>query len=198
MKFSKTTRGFYALDLLPDYFAAGTLPADLEDISPADHAALMAAQAVGKIIDWSGPTPVAVDPPPESREAAIERIDTAIKAERDRRKVGGMLVSGKWFQTDADSCIQFLGLKDRARDVLIAGGAFTDMVKVLGQPVPWRTMDGTYAPITVQLAFDVVTAKGDTDAMLFKVCETHRAAMKASASPATYDFSGGWPAVYQG
>ena len=125
-----------------------------------------------------------------------------IKAERDRLKSGGFKVKVgsdyKWFHSDADSRIQHLGLKDKARDLLAAGGARADNLTILGQPVRWKTMDGSFATVTAQLSFDIVAAAGDLDARLFAVAETHRAAMGAAADPATYDFSGGWPETFGG
>jgi len=128
-------------------------------------------------------------------QAAIWEL---IKAERDRRKAGGFKVGTDWFHSDADSRIQHLGLKDKARDLLAAGGAMTDNLTILGQPVRWKTMDGSFAIVTAQLAFDIVAAAGDLDARLFAVAETHRAAMEAAADPAAYDFSVGWPATFAG
>ncbi len=122
----------------------------------------------------------------------------SIKAERDRRKAGGFKVGTLWFHSDADSRIQHLGLKDKARDLLAAGGAMADNLTILGQPVRWKSMDGSFVNVTVQLAFDIVTAAGDLDARLFAVAETHRAAMEAAADPSAYDFSAGWPETFEG
>ncbi|MEX3628327.1 MAG: XkdW family protein [Burkholderia sp.] len=120
-----------------------------------------------------------------------------IKTERDRRKSGGFKVkvggSNKWFHSDADSRIQHLGLKDKARDLIAGGGAMTDKLTILGQTVKWKTMDGSFVDVSAQVAFDIVAAAGDLDAQLFAAAETHKAAMEASADPASYDFSAGWP-----
>ena len=125
-----------------------------------------------------------------------------IKAERDRRKAGGFKVkvggTDKWFHSDADSRIQHLGLKDKARDLLATGGAMTDKISILGLPVKWKTMDGSFVEVTAQVSFDIVAAVGDLDAQLFVAAETHRAAMEASPDPASYDFSAGWPATFGG
>ncbi|MGX2039859.1 DUF4376 domain-containing protein [Methylocaldum sp. MU1018] len=123
---------------------------------------------------------------------------TAIKAERDRRRTGGIKVGTLWFHGDADSRIQYLGLKDRARDLLAAGGGMTDDIVILGQPVRWKTMNGSFANITAQLAIDIVAAAGDLDARLFAVAEMHRAAMEVADDPAAYDFSSGWPETFGG
>jgi len=74
----------------------------------------------------------------------------------------------------------------------------TDNLTILGQPVRWKTMDGSFANVTAQSAFDIVAAAGDLDARLFAVAETHRAAMEAAPDPAAYDFSAGWPETFGG
>ena len=137
-------------------------------------------------------------PPPVDLSVVRNIKWDAIKAERDRRKAGGFKIGALWFHSDADSRIQNLGLKDKARDQLAAGGAMADNLTILGQPVKWKTMDGSLATITAQLAFDIVAAAGDLDARLFAIAETHRAAMEAAADPAAYDFSAGWPETFGG
>lgn len=124
----------------------------------------------------------------------------SIKAERHQRKAGGIkvTVSGtdKYFHSDTDSRIQYLGLKDRARDILAAGGTMADPIVILGQPVVWKTMDGSFVPITVQIAFDIVAGCAELDALLFGTAEGRKAVMEASADPAAYDASAGWPAAF--
>lgn len=134
------------------------------------------------------------------RDLATERalIWTAIKARRDALKVGGFQVGDYWFHSDADSRIQHLGLKDKARDLLAAGGAMADPITILDQPVQWKTLSGVFATITAQLVYDIVTAAGNLDATAFVLAETHRQAMEAAADPAAYDFSTGWPATFGG
>ena len=117
----------------------------------------------------------------------------AIKVERDHRKAGGVLVNGKWFHSDSDSRIQYLGLKDRARDLLGTGGAMADNITILGHPVKWKTMDGSMVDVTAQVAYDIVTAVGDLDAQLFLIAETHKSTMETSLDPTSYDYSTGWP-----
>lgn len=119
-----------------------------------------------------------------------------IKARRDNVKAGGVLVAGKWFHTDSDSRTQHLGLKDEARDVLAAGGSMDSQLIIDGAPVAWKTMDGTFIPVTAQLAFDIVAAAKVLDKRAFATAETHRAALAAVENPFEYDFSTGWPASY--
>lgn len=124
-----------------------------------------------------------------------------IKAHRTALKFSGVFVAsaGKWFHSDAaESRVQLMGLKDLARDTLAAGGSMNTALQKLGQNVYWKTMDGSFVPITCQLAFDVVAAVGDLDALCHSVAEQHHAAMLAAADPLAYDWRTGWPAVYGG
>lgn len=161
----------------------------------------------GKRAKWTGlaflvediPTP---PPPPVQTLGEVKTLVwEQIKIQRDRRKSGGFKVKiggvDKWFHSDLDSRIQHLGLKDKARDLLASGGLLAGKLTVLGQPVRWKTMDGSFVEISAQIAFDIVAAAGDLDAQLFTTAEQHRVVMEASANPEVYDYSTGWPLSYQ-
>jgi hypothetical protein len=193
--YSKTTTGFYEDSI------NGLIPADAVEISSDDHALLLAGQAAGKVIssDENG-YPVLKEMPALTTEQVKAAQWEAIKAERDTRKSAGFALTVNdvtyWFHSDADSRIQYLGLKDRARDLLAAGGALSDTLSILGQPIEWKTMDGSFVAISAQLANDLVSSVGVLDAKLFVVAETHKAYMEASTDPASYDVTDGWPACY--
>lgn len=110
----------------------------------------------------------------------------AIKAERDRREVGGVKVkvgtTNKWFHSDDASRIQQMGLV------------------MMGASIPaglqWKTLDGTFVAMDQTVAGNVFAAAAASDQAIFAVAETHKAAMEASADPSTYDFSTGWPKIY--
>lgn len=118
---------------------------------------------------------------PSREKVAAEKWD-AIKAERDRRKAGGVKVGAKWFHSDDGSRIQQMGLV------------------MMGASIPanlqWKTMDGTFITMTQTLASQVFQAVAASDQAIFTAAETHRVAMEASADPASYDYSGGWPKIY--
>lgn len=106
-----------------------------------------------------------------------------IKAERDRRtEQGGYKVGAHWFHSDQKSRSQQLGLV------------------LLGASIPanlqWKTMDGSFVTMTQQLAGQVLAAAAASDQAIFAAAEAHRQAMEASADPAAYDFSSGWPKVF--
>jgi hypothetical protein len=192
MLFSKTTGCFYPEDIA--YF---DVPADLIDVSQEDFNTAMSRSPGDSLDVVNGRVVVIQKPEPSASEIKAVKWG-AIKSERDRRKIGGFKVGTQWFHSDADSRIQHIGLKDKARDLLAAGGAMKDTLTILGKSVRWRTLDGSFVTITAQLAFDIVAAAGDLDARLFAVAETHRAAIEAAADPAAYDFSAGWPETFGG
>lgn len=129
--------------------------------------------------------------------AAKARAWEAIKAKRDALSDnGGYLVSGKWFHSDAKSKTQQLALARKADKVQAAAG---DMgAQFAGNAGFWKTMDGSFVPMTASLAQAIADAAELQDGAIFAAAETHRAAMQASADPAAYNFSGGWPATFQG
>lgn len=118
-------------------------------------------------------------PTPEQAKATAW---SGIKAERDRRKAGGIKVGAKWFHSDDGSRIQQMGLV------------------MMGASIPaglqWKTMDGSFITMTQALAGNVFAAAAASDQAIFAAAETHRVAMEASADPASYDYSGGWPKIY--
>lgn len=119
---------------------------------------------------------------PTADQAKAAKWD-AIKAERDRRtEHGGYKVGAHWFHSDQKSRSQHLGLV------------------LLGANIPaglqWKTMDGTFVTMTQQLAGQVLAAAAASDQAIFAAAEAHKAAMEASADPAAYDFSTGWPKVF--
>lgn len=117
--------------------------------------------------------------PPEILKA---RAWESIKAERDRRKAGGVKVGAKWFHSDDASRIQQLAL------VMMGAG--------LPAGLQWKTMDGSFITMTPALAQQVFTGQAASDQTIFAVAEAHRVAMEASADPAAYDHSTGWPKVF--
>jgi hypothetical protein len=109
-----------------------------------------------------------------------------IQQRREQAKGGGVNVPvdevDKWFHTDDASRIQHLGL------VMMGAG--------MPQGIQWKTMNGTFVVMTQALAGQIFSAVAALDMASFAVAEQHRAAMQASADPAAYDFSAGWPETF--
>lgn len=129
------------------------------------------------------------DPPltPEQIAANLQAVKNnvwgQIKAERDRRKFGGVFVSGKWIHTDTYSRTQWLGMS------------------MLGASLPlisWTTMDGSPIDTTPALASAVFQAVLTADNTNFTNAKNHKTAMEASPDPLLYNFSTGWTNIYLG
>ena len=73
-------------------------------------------------------------------------------------------------------------------------------LNMMGASIPanlqWKTLDGTFTTMTATLAKQVFQAAAALDMTAFAKAEEHRVAMEASADPASYDFSTGWPAAF--
>lgn len=132
----------------------------------------------GRLFDGASFTP----PPAPPIDQINGRQWDGIKAERDRRKAGGVKVGAKWFHSDDGSRIQQMGL------VMMGAGIPANL--------QWKTMDGSFITMTQALATSVFAATTASDQAIFAAAETHRAAMEASADPAVYDYSTGWPAIF--
>lgn len=176
MRFAKSTGCFY-----PESINYTNLPDDIIDVPQEDFDAAMARNS-GDTLDVVDGRVVIVPKP----AATIAELQAAtwvnIKTERDRRKAGGVKVGAKWFHSDDGSRIQQMGL------VMMGASIPTNL--------QWKTMDGSFIAMTQALASQVFQAVAANDQTIFAAAETHRVAMEASADPASYDYSGGWPKVY--
>lgn len=157
------------------------------DEGNSDYAAYLQWVAAGNVADPD---------PTFSSDSIKDRKWEDIKAQRDARKSGGVLVGNYWIHTDDSSRIQWIGIKDTARDLITAGGKMTDAIPMQGQNLMWKTMTGDFVLVTIQLAFDAVQATKDLDAILFASAESKRAALYASATPETFDVTAGWNKTY--
>lgn len=109
--------------------------------------------------------------------------NAAIRAERDRRKFNGVLVSAKWIHTDTYSRTQWMGMV------------------MMGASIPsieWTTMDNTTITTSQALAGAVFQATATLDATLFAYAKSLIAAVDASSDPASVDITTGWPATFEG
>jgi hypothetical protein len=173
MRFSKTTGCFY-----PDDIQYQNLPADLIDVPHEDFDTAMARNP-GDTLDVVNGRVVVVQKP--ALPAAVKAAKwSEIKNERDRRiQNGGYKVGTKWFHSDTFSRTQQMGL-------VIMGAS-------IPENTPWKTMDGSTVVMTQTLAGQIFATAAGSDIAIFATAEAHKAAMEASADPATYDFSTGWP-----
>lgn len=126
------------------------------------------------------PEPVAAVAP--SRDALLADLWGAVKERREQCKAGGVQVGGYWFHTDIDSRLQWLGMRSEGESLSIG--------------LPWKTMSGTFTPITAQLVADVYAAIKAKEIAAFAHGEALRAALNAADDPREVDLAAGWPESY--
>lgn len=115
-----------------------------------------------------------------------DRVWQQIKEKRSAVQEGGVQLAsnGKWFHSDQPSRIQQIGL-------VMMGAS-------MPSGIMWKTMDDTFVEMTPAIAMEIFNTIAAHDLQAFAVAEQHKAAMMASASPETYDFSSNWPATFSG
>jgi hypothetical protein len=155
-----------------------------DHLIPADAEQITEAQA----IEIANPAP--------SLEQRREAVWEAVKSERKSRVSGGVLVSGHWYHTDADSRVQHMRLADKAAALLAGGGVGADVLQVAGQPIAWKTLANDLVPMTAALAVAIVEDIEVLDALAFARAETLRAQIEASSDPDSIDITTGWPSTY--
>jgi len=149
-------------------------------------------------LEWraAGNTPE----PAMSLEEMQNEVWEKIKALRDSLSdTGGyMVVVGgvsKWFHSDQKSKTQQLAL---ARKADKAKADNEDMsVPFTGNSGMWKTMDGSFVPMSPALAIEIADAAEVQEGELYVVAETHKAMMMADSDPLNYDYTTGWPAVFE-
>jgi hypothetical protein len=153
-----------------DVFKATNLPAG-EDYD---------FDANGVLFIIKGPVPDAW----QVRALEIATACGAIKAERDRRTdQGGFKVGSHWFHSDQKS-------RGQQGDLVILGDR-------IAADLQWKTMDGCFVTMTPALALEIISSRTANDQAVFAAAEAHIAAVESSDDPASYDFSAGWPDIYQ-
>lgn len=124
-----------------------------------------------------------VPPAPTPRPEVNAQIWGEIKAIRDRKtQNGGYKVGTDWFHSDTFSRTQQIGL------TMYGANMPADLT--------WKTMAGTFVPMTPTLAQQIFAAAGAQDVALFTHAETLKAQVEAATDPATVDITAGWPETF--
>ena len=132
-------------------------------------------------IEWISGTPPTQEELDNFISTAIkDNIWEKIKEERDRRKLdSGYKVGEFWFHSDNTSRIQQIALV------------------ILGANMPsgllWKTMAGTFVPMTPTLAGQIFATAAASDTTLFGVAEVKKQEVYASEDPESIDIMTGWP-----
>ena len=195
--YSKSNQAFY------DSAIHQRLPEDAVEISPEQHAALLAGQSNGQVImpNKAGQPVLAEQPPcpsstwdgeqwhidPEcAARLKAEQQDEMwerIKAKRYDNLRHGVFVKsvGKWFQTDDASRTQYLALAVMPR---------------LPEKLTWKTMDNSFVIMTKALLGELMEQMLIDEQADFANAERHRAAMLQAENPLEYGYSDGWTANF--
>jgi len=184
-RFSKQTGCFYPLT--ENY---PSLPDDIIEVPFEDYEAAMARKPGDTLDVINGRVVVVLKPEATLLELRAQTWGE-IKVERDRRSEAGCLVAGNWFHNDLKSRTQWERMANRATTLEDADPYLVD-----GEQVAWKTMSGAFVPLTAGLIRQVVDAFEVQEVATFKAAETHRAKMDAAADPVAYDYSSGWPDIF--
>jgi hypothetical protein len=173
------------------------VPSTTPDYDPATHAVRETAPVDG-VQQWEVYPLPAEEVAANQAAARVAKWET-IKAERDRRKALGVKVGAHWFHSDDPSRIQQLGLARKADRLEASGGSMDTPFSGPGPGgiLAWKTIGGSFVPMTPTLAQQISEAIEALDLGVFAAAEGHRMAMEASENPESYDFSGGWPATIE-
>ena len=196
--YSKSNQAFY------DSAIHQRLPEDAVEISPEQHAALLAGQSNGQVImpNKAGQPVLAEQPPcpsstwdgeqwhidPEcAARLKAEQQDEMwerIKAKRADNLRHGVYVKSvdKWFHTDDNSRTQYIALAVMPR---------------LPEKLAWKTMDNSFVNMTKVLLEELMAQMLVDEQADFANAEKHRAAMLQADKPLEYDYSGGWTANFE-
>lgn len=187
--------------VLTQKFTSETIPqwvqADFEDQDGALYVVDVTGTVPQPQVGWVWNSP-GFSPPPLSLADRQNNAWELIKQKRVDTQAGGVCIQGSWYQTDSISRVQYLVLKDNARDVISNGGNDSTVLFASGAAIVWKTSTGGYVPMTVGIVCAVVSAIADLDVAAFLVSENHKAAMLQVQDPENYDYSKNWPAVYAG
>lgn len=123
-----------------------------------------------------------------------------IKAYRDKRLLeGGYPVGYHWYYSDLIARSQHQANARKADNIEKANGDMNaTMTNVNGDPIYIKSMDNGYMPISANTAHAIVEQAEVHEMATYAAALTHKAALYASANPASYDYSSGWPETYTG
>lgn len=119
--------------------------------------------------------------------------------ERNRRLMeDGLYALGHWFQTDANSRTQRLGLFFISLVTKLENlGIRLDINGSLLEGIEWSTMDKTFVTINYPYCIELFKMDVARDKKIFTVANNHIEKMEQSEDPYYYDYSKGWPQSFK-
>ena len=122
--------------------------------------------------------------------AGNDFVDTweKVKERRNLANAGGVFVRGHGYHTDLESLHKYAIMYSKiAVDSLADDFVFHPM---------WKTISGEFSPMTVSVLKSIINLGMRNVSINFANAERHKAIMKQSPTPATYDYSAGWTISY--
>lgn len=129
---------------------------------------------------------------------AVERAAKweEVKALRTIKLNGGFEHGDHWYHSDTVSKTEFLGLKLKALETMIASGDMDANIQIDGTDTKVKTIDNGYMTVTGNKILAIVAAAEVQTKKNYTTAATHEYFLSISATPSTYDYSTGWPTVY--
>lgn len=124
------------------------------------------------------------------RDFLEAQVWESIKIKREAIKLGGFKVGKNWFHSDETSVRKYGYLYSWASNLKTNPKTFA------GEPIRWKTLSGETVELTKKLALEIFEAAIQFDLKVHDVAEKHREAMQKEELPFNYDFSQGWPEIY--
>ncbi|MDH0435560.1 DUF4376 domain-containing protein [Aeromonas caviae] len=179
MYYSKSTGGFYSLDI-----HGNNIPPEAVEITTEDHSALMLAQSEGKqiVADDNG-NPIAINPPMPIRTNVVLLADVAAK--RWHVETDGIIVADVPIKTDRGSQAQL-------------NSAYTSLKSGLIADTPWKAADGSFTLVTLAELEPVAKAVAEHISSCFAAERAHTEAinlLQTQVELDAYDIDTGWPSA---
>lgn len=113
---------------------------------------------------------------------------------------GGFFCKGHWYHSDPAMKTEFMNLKMKVLEAIIAGGVDLDSNIVIdATPTYVKSMDNGYITVTYNDILAIVAAAEVQVKRIYTAAATHQYFLSVSADKSSYKFIGSlWPAVYPG
>jgi hypothetical protein len=109
---------------------------------------------------------------------------------------GGVFSDSKWFSTDIVSRSQYLRLKNKADLLASSGAPGSTILAANNANVLWKTMDGSFVTVTIDLINNLMNALDDREAAIFAHAEIFKSLVDISNNPASININLGWPTSF--
>lgn len=142
---------------------------------------------------WNGSALVSIAP--DLGPAKLAKWEE-IKEFRTARLNGGFLCGDHWYHSDPVMKTEFLGLKIKALETMLASGDMDANIQIDGTDTKIKTIDNGYMTVTGNGILAIVSAAEVQTKKIYECGATHQYYLNISATPESYNYKTGWPAVY--